>query len=78
MHKGLENNLMDNLYLCIKKKEHYDPNGGQNQTTGKLDPKKELVTPKKLLLPKLFSRRPLSTSSTRRSLLSVIKNYWKK
>jgi hypothetical protein len=77
MHKGSENNLMDNLFLCIKRKEHYDPDGGRNQTAEKLDPKKELVAPKELLLPESFSRRHSSTFSIK-GALSVIKNYWKK
>lgn len=77
MKNSSENNLMDHLYQCIKMKEHYDLYGCRNQTTEKLDPQKELVAPKELLLPKLFSRRSLSTSSTR-SALSMIKNYWKR
>jgi hypothetical protein len=77
MRKGLENNLMDNLYLCIKKKGHYDPNGGRNQIAEKLDAERGPILPKKLLVPKFFKRRSLSTISPRRAL-SVIKNYWKK
>jgi hypothetical protein len=77
MSKGLKDNLMDHLYQCIKRKEHYDPNGDRNQIAGKLDPKKEFVTPKELLLPKLFKRKHSSTFSIK-GALSVIKNYWKK
>jgi hypothetical protein len=77
MHKGLENNLMDYLYPCIKRKKYHDRHGDQNQLEEKIDPPKKLVVPKELLLPKLFSRRHSSTFSTKR-VLSVIKNYWKR
>ena len=74
MSKRLKDNLMGDLYLCIKRQEYYDPNGGRIQMAKKLDPKKELVTPEKILMPRFFKRRSLSTFSTRRAL-SVIKNY---
>ena len=77
MSKALENNLMDNLYLCIKRKEHYDPDGRRKQMAEKTDPQKEAVTPKELLMPKFFKRKSLSTLSTR-MLSSVIRNHWKK
>jgi hypothetical protein len=77
MSKALENNLMDNLYLCLKRKKHYAPNVSRNQIGEKSDPQKEVVTPKELFMPKFFQRKQLSTPSARR-LLSVIKNYWKK
>jgi hypothetical protein len=77
MHKGSENNLIDNLYLCIKKNEHNDPTRVRKQIAEKLDLKKEVVSPKELLLPESFSRRHSSPFSIRRTL-SVIKNYWKK
>jgi hypothetical protein len=74
MRKGSENNLVDNLYLCIKKTQHNDPTRVQKQITEKLGPKKEFVAPKKLILPKSFKRKPFSI----KWVLSVIKNYWKK
>jgi hypothetical protein len=77
MHKGSENYLMDNLFLCIKRTEHCDPNLARNQMPEKTNPKKELSTLKKLHVPKLFRRRSLSSFSTRRAL-SIIKDYWKK
>ena len=76
MSEGLKDNLMGDLYLCIKMQEHHDTNAGWIQMAQILDPQKELVTPKKLLMPRFFKRRSLSTFSTRRAL-SVIKNYWK-
>jgi hypothetical protein len=77
MHKCPENNLMDYLYLCIQRKEHYNITGNGSQIAEILDPPKIPVVPKELLLPELFSRIHSSPFSTRKAL-SVIRNYWKK
>jgi hypothetical protein len=77
MHKSPENYLMDNLFLCIKRKEHYGPDRGRNQIAEESNPQKEIIARKELLLPELFSRIHSSPFSIKRAL-SVIKNYWKK
>ena len=77
MHKGSENYLMDNLFLCIKKKDHHDPKANKNQIAEESNPQKEIIARKELLLPELFSQIHSSRFSIKRKL-SVIKNYWKK
>jgi hypothetical protein len=77
MHKGSENNLMDNLFLCIRRTEHHDPKLNRKQIPEKLDPQKELITSKELLLSGISKRRH-SLICSPICALSVIKNYWKK
>jgi hypothetical protein len=77
MHKGSENYLMDNLFLCIRRTEHHDPNLDRNQIAKKLDPQKELITSKELLLPGKSKRRH-SLICSPICAVSVIKKYWKK
>ena len=57
MRNHSENYLMDNLFLCIRRTEHHDPKLNRKQIPGKLDPQKELITSKELLLPGKSKRR---------------------